>query len=224
LCFILFVGFMLYAHFNAGFDKDNAKPSSLLYVLNADTNTANWATYDQTLINWNSQFLGEDKQDQKEVKNKTISSKYNSGFSFVSPAPLKKISPPKIETGRDTIIGNERWLEVCISPQRDVNRLDIFTNKITITSAIANGAALTTNFLENRKRGKLLTHHISDNAFTDLQLRFPKDSVLELTIYEASNDLLTNAQFSVPERPEHSIPMPFVLNDAILVTKTIRFE
>ena len=224
LCFILFGGLMVYAHFTAGFNSENAKPSSLLYVLDADKNTANWATYDHKLIAWNEQFLGEDKQVPQKLADQTISSKYSSGFSFVSKAPLKQVHPPKIETGRDTIIGNERLLEICISPQRSVNRLDIFTNEISINTATANGVPLGDHFLENRKKGKLLTHYISDNAYTDLELRIPKDAVLELTIYESSNDLLTNAQFSVPNRPENSIPMPFVLNDAILVTKKVRFE
>ena len=65
---------------------------------------------------------------------------------------------------------------------------------------------------------------ITNNNFTELQLEFPKDSVLELTLYEASNDLLTHPDFSIPERPKNSIPMPFVLNDAILTIKTLRFE
>jgi hypothetical protein len=60
--------------------------------------------------------------------------------------------------------------------------------------------------------------------YTDLALVFPKNEVLELIIYEASNDLLTNSQFSITARPEDNIAMPFILNDAILVTKTLRFE
>ena len=192
LCFLLFGGFMVHAHFNSGFDKENAKPSSLLYVFDADKRTANWATYDKTLIDWNSQFLGKDKQVPQALADETISSKYNSGFSYISKAPIKNLNGPKIETGRDTIIGDERLLEICITPQRKVNRLDIFTNDIRIKKAMANGAPLSDYFLENRRKGKLLTHYISDNAYTDLELRIPKDAVLELTLYEASNDLLTN--------------------------------
>jgi hypothetical protein len=79
-------------------------------------------------------------------------------------------------------------------------------------------------YLENRRRGKLITHYISDNEYTELHLAIPRDSTLELILYEASNDLLGNPFFTIPQRPEENIPMPFVLNDAILVTKTIRFE
>jgi len=70
----------------------------------------------------------------------------------------------------------------------------------------------------------LVTHFVSDNDYTEIALEFPKDQPLELTLYEAANDLLTNPLFSVPKRPKHSIPMPFVLNDATLIIKTIRFE
>ena len=37
-------------------------------------------------------------------------------------------------------------------------------------------------------------------------LPLPKEAKLELTLYEASNDLLGNSQFTVPERPEDNIP------------------
>ena len=79
-------------------------------------------------------------------------------------------------------------------------------------------------FLENRNRGKLVTHYITTNDYTDVILEIAKDAVLELTIYEASNDLLDNEQFSVPKRPENNIPMPFILNDAILTIQTLTFE
>jgi hypothetical protein len=78
--------------------------------------------------------------------------------------------------------------------------------------------------LENRRYGKLITHYISDNDFTEIELSIPKDEALELKFFEASNDLLTNSLFTVPERPKNSVPMPFVLNDAILVTKTLKFD
>ncbi len=219
-----FLGCMLAAHFNSGFSKDRAKPSSLLYVMDTDGNTAKWATYDHVLIDWNAQFLGKDKKVPEQLSERTISSKYSSGFSFVSEAPTKDIDPPKIETVRDTVVDGERMLDICITPQRNINRLEIFTNDVPIKAATINNVPLSDYYLENRKGGKLITHYVSDNAYTEMQLRLPQDSILELTIYEASNDLLENQQFTVPERPENSIPMPFVLNDAILITKTVRFE
>ena len=221
---LLFLGLLALSHFNADFNEENAKPTSLLYVIDADTNTAKWATYEHEISDWTSQYIGLDKKVPEKLANKTLSSKYSSGFTYISNAPIKEITPPKIETTRDTIVGDERILELCITPQRDVNRLEIFTNDITIKKANINNIPLSDYYLENRKHGKLITHYISDNHFTEISLAIPKDSILELTFYESSNDLLDNRLFTVPLRPEDNIPMPFVLNDAILLTKTIAFE
>ncbi len=221
---LLFFVAMVTAHFNADFDADNPKPSSLLYVLNSDTQTAKWATYDKVLLDWNSQFIDTDKSIPEKLATRTISSKYGSGFSFVSEAAVKDIAAPQVETLRDTVIGDERFIDLCITPKRAVNRLEVFTNDIPIQSATVNSIVLSDYYLKHRKRGKLVTHYISNNEYTDLQLSIPKDSTLGLTLYEASNDLLQNTQFTIPKRPENSIPTPFVLNDAILVTKTLKFD
>ncbi len=224
LCFLIFFGCMIVAHFNSGFSRENAKPTSLLYVFDDDAQSAKWATYENSLSEWTSQYLGENKTVPQKLANTTISSKYGSGFTYVGKAPKKTIATMKIETTRDTIIDSNRYLEICITPQRDINRLELFTNEINIEKASVNGVELSEYYLKNRNWGKLITHYVSDHMYTDIELVFPKSEVLDLTIYEASNDLLTNALFSIPARPEDNIPMPFVLNDAILVTKTVRFD
>ncbi|WP_282159868.1 M28 family peptidase [Ulvibacterium marinum] len=224
LSLVLSLGFMIAAHLNSGFDKENPKPTSLLYVMDADDGTAQWATYENELSDWTAQYLGANKKTTNEQAQQTISSKYSSGFTYVSPAPIKDISPPQIEKTRDTIIGEKRILDIRITPQRNVNRLEVFTNDIPISEVSLNRIALSDYELKNRKRSRLATHHITDNDTTELTLSIPKNAVLELTLYEASNDLLENEQFTVPARPEDNIPMPFVLNDAILVIKKIRFE
>jgi len=218
-CFFICV---ISAHFNSGFSEKNAKPSSLLYVLNTDDKTAHWATYDQVLIDWNKQFINQEKIDADPVSSNTISSKYGTGFTHIAKAPLKNIQAPLVEKIKDTIVGNTRTLEVQITHQREVKRLELYTTS-TIKTAHINGIPLSSYYLENRTRTKLLTHYISNNESTKLTLSLSPDEPFELTLYEASNDLLNNQNFSVPQRPKNSIPMPFVLNDAILVTKTVQF-
>lgn len=220
---LLFAAFSISAHINSSFNEKRPKPSSLLYVHNADTDSSIWATYDQRLIGWNGQFIGEEKRVPNPVEYKTLPSKYRTEFTYIHPAPKKDIQLPLIDTVQDTVIGNERILELCVTPKRNVNRLDIYSNPIRLNAAKVNGIILSDSFLENRKR-RLVTHYISNNDYTELQLSLPKDSILELTFYESSNDLLSHKDFTVPERPKNSIPMPFVLNDAIMVTKTLKFE
>jgi len=193
-------------------------------VYNQDTDKAIWATYDKQLIGWNAQFLGNDKQAFDKASDQTISSKYGTGFTYISEAPIKKITSPEIDVAKDTIVDGERILELCVTPKRNVNRLDVFTGDTKVLRASVNGQPFSDHYLNNRRNGKLVTHYISKNNYTEIELAFPSNEVLELLFYESSNDLLQHKQFSVPTRPTESIPMPFVLNDAIMTTKTMTFE
>ncbi|SHJ71902.1 Peptidase family M28 [Arenibacter nanhaiticus] len=223
LSLLLGISFLIAAHFSASYTVDRANPTSLVYLLDADKNQAHWATYDHVLSGWTAQYIGVQKEHPQPNEHKTLSSKYGTGFTQLSAAPLKSISPPLITTNKDTIVGGYRHLDISISPQREVNRLEIFTNDIPISKAIINTIPLSDYFLAHRTNGKLISHYISNNEDTHLQLTIPRDSTLALTIYEASNDLLHNPLFSVPQRPQDNIPKPFVLNDAVIITKTIRF-
>jgi len=209
--------------FNAGFTKENTNPTNLVYILNADTNTAEWATYDQVISDWTKQYIGENK----ETKYKTIANKYNARFTQVSSAPLKNIATPKIEKTKDIIIGDLRHISLYITSQRNVNRLEIYTNYIEIEKALINNIPIDDTFLKlNPKKNlekRLITHYISNNEYTEIDITIVKGKKLELTLYEALNDLLNNPLFTIAKRPENQISKPFVLNDAILVTKTITF-
>lgn len=224
LSILVFLGAMIVAHFDSGFSEENAKPTCLLYVYDADSDSAQWATYEHSLSDWTAQYLGADKKVPEKLDNTTISSKYSSSFTYVNEAPKKAIPVMTIEKTRDTIIGDNRHLEVCITPQRPINRVEVFTNDVHVKKAAVNGVALSEYYLKHRRSGKLITHYISDRPYTDIALVIPLEETLNLTVYEASNDLLGNSRFSIPERPKDNIPMPFVLNDAILVVKTVRFD
>ena len=219
LAFLIAFALLLSAHFKSSYTTDRPKPNSLLYVYNADTNKAKWATYDQSLDEWVSQYLTENKEVPEGKDN--FSSKYNTSFSFTADAPLKKINPPHIEISNDTIIGNKRHVEICINPQRNITRLDVFSNTKNVLACKVNGISFSDEYLKNRGQ-KLFNHYVSNNTYTDIELTLPKDEETTITVYEASNDLLTNNLFTIPARPENTIPMPFVLNDAILVKKTIK--
>jgi len=223
LSFLLFAGFMASAHMNSGFTKDRPKPTSLLYVLDTDENKAKWATYEHRPSDWTSQYITKKVADTLLSK-KTISSKYGSNFTFTNEAPLKNVPKPTIEVQQDTIVNNMRTVRLCITPNRPINRLEVFTNAVDIQKADVNGIELSEHFLKNRYGGRLITHYISDKNYTDITLQVPVEQELELTIYEASNDLLTNGLFTIPKRKENEIPMPFVLNDAILTIQKVKFE
>lgn len=222
LSFLMALLFFGKAHFQSGFSADTPKPNSLLYVLNTDNNTAQWVTYDTFLDDWTLQFIDPEKNKQT-TPNTTLSSKYSTGFSYAATAPAKHIKPPLIEKYTDTVINNKRILEFCITPQRKVHQLELFVNNnLPLYSCKVNGISLSVDYLKKLKE-RLITHYISNNDATDVYMEVPVNMPVSLTLFEASTDLLSHSLFSVPKRPQNTIPMPFVLNDAVVVTKNITF-
>ncbi|NER09684.1 Peptidase family M28 [Muriicola jejuensis] len=222
---LAFSGFMiaiLVAHLNSGFTPDRAKPTSLVYVLNTDDKQAQWATYEKDLSAWTRGVMGSDIREQGSTENNIPGSKYNSRYTFWALTDEKEIPGPVVTIEKDTTLGDTRFLEVGIFPQRNVNRLEVFTGDTPILNASINGIELSPYYLKDRRSNRLFTHYISNNDSTFLQVSIPRGKELNLTLYEASNDLLENPEFEIPPRPEENIPMPFVLNDAVITIKSIR--
>jgi energy-coupling factor transporter transmembrane protein EcfT len=220
-----FTGFLIaffVAHLTASFTPDRAKPTSLVYLLNTDERNAQWATYERNVSGWTHDVMGADINEAGTSNIKIPGSKYNSRYTYTGRAEIKDIPGPVVTIEKDTTLGDTRFLKVGIFPQRDVNRLEVFTNGTPIKQALINGVELSPYYLRERKNNRLFTHYISDNDSTLLELSIPRGKELNLTLYEASNDLLEHPMFDIPPRPDEHIPMPFVLNDAVITIKSIR--
>jgi len=212
--------FLIVAHFRSGFTPDRPHPTSLVYLLDADKQEAVWATSNHVPDNWVEQFIGKEKK--SDTDRSTFDSKYRTGFTFTAAAPIKSIPAPVITIVNDSIRGNERIVNISIVPQRNINCLQVTATLANVFACKVNGADISQRFLTNKNRGnRLLTHYVSNNDSTLVEITMPKDNKPDITVFEISNDLLTNSQFSVPPRPADAMPMPFIVNDAIIVKKSI---
>ena len=223
--FIVAFGFFVKAHYTSDYSNEKAKPNSLVYVLNADTNKANWATYDINLDEWTKKYLGTNPKNCTSSNFNNLYSKYGSKFTFMSDAPMIAISKPTIEFMRDTIKGNQHLFKIKITPNRDVNRYDIFVNnKIQINNFKANGVksmAFKSNS-SSRISGKLLTYYVVDKLPLEMEFSISNKTILDLDLVESSFDLLTNPLFKMIPRKSWMMPTPFVFNDAVLLKQKIK--
>ena len=111
-----------------------------------------------------------------------------------------------------------------ISPNRNVNRYDIFANeKMVFYNLKANGATALAQkgslYLRNGK--KLVSYYVVDNEPLELQFSIAVNSIFDMDLMESSFDLLTNPKFRIAKRLPWMMPMPFVLNDAVVIQKKI---
>ena len=222
--FLISIGFFIKASFNSGYAFGTAKPNSLLYVYNADTKKAVWTTYDLNLDSWTKMYLGENPKDAAELNKNPLFSKYNSGFTYSAEADVKEISDPTISFLRDSIAGSQHYYKIKITPNRPVNRYDVFANEnMTFYNLKANGAsALDQKGSIYKRRGKkLVSYYVVDNEPLELQFSIPVNAVFEMDLMESSFDLVSNPKFRIAKRLSWMMPTPFVLNDAVVIQKKI---
>lgn len=224
LSLLISIGFFMKASFNSGYAIGTAKPNSLLYVYNADSKKAVWATYDINLDPWTKLYLGENPKDAAELNKNPLFSKYKSGFTYSAEADVKKLSEPKISFSRDSIAGLQHYYKIKITPNRPVNRYDIFANeKMTFYNLKANGASALEQkgSLYKRRGKKLISYYVVDNEPLELQFSIPVTAVFDMDLMESSFDLISNPKFKITKRLPWMMPTPFVLNDAVVIQKKI---
>ncbi|TPV34780.1 M28 family peptidase [Paucihalobacter ruber] len=228
LSLIIGLFFFAKAHNNSNFTVENPKPNSLIYYYNADANEAQWLTYDRVTDEWTEKYLTINPT-PVDANNSIFNSKYKTGFTYFNPTKVKsEILPPVINKITDTVIGDLRYLKYFLSPQTEVNRYELFANtNVTFTSFKINGTELNASenpYFKNRKINRLLTYFVSEDKFLDLEFTIPANQETSIDIYESSFDLLTSKLFKLEPRKDWMIPKPFVLNDAIMIKKTLKVE
>lgn len=226
---IVAICFFSTAHMNADFTQGKARPTSLNYLHDIDKNQAYFVSYNQSVDDWSKQYLSEDPQDALPLRDLPLSSKYNSGFTFMHPTAIRPIQQPYIYRSLDTVMGADRHIRLHIEPNRNVNRYDIFaTSTIELRNFKANG----TVHMEQkgnvypRKTGvkKILSFYPVDNEPLTLEFQIAKDAPLQMEVLESSFDLLSHPSFTISKRPKDQIPMPFVLTDAVSLRKRVSFQ
>jgi len=225
MLFLVSIGSLVWGQFNSNYETGAAKPNSLIYLYNADKKQAIWATYDVNLDDWTQKYLGNHPKKATTTSQNPLFSKYNSAFTNTSIAPLKKLMCPTISFFRDSIVGTQRYLKIQITPNRKVNRYDIFASvKMPIYNLKANGAkAIARNgSLYQRTNERVLSYYVVDNEPLNLEFSIPSKAKLDMNLMESSFDLLSNPLFSISPRAKWMIPTPFVLNDAVVIQQKIK--
>lgn len=217
--FLIITGISLwYAHRMSPVTPDHPHHTSLVYMEDAKENNAFLATYNNSLSSWLSTSLGNDPKPYTFPTE--FGSKYGTPFTFYRSVTPKKIIPPQIRVLQDSIIKGERSVKISVLHLRQVSRLEVFLNNGELLSGTVNGEPLTV-YSPTQDTQHLFTHYITNNDPALLELKLKTGSGTELIFYESSNDLLTHPAMDITPRPRAEIPMPFVLNDAVITRSVI---
>jgi hypothetical protein len=218
---------LCFAFAKAEFSPTQPKPTSLIYVQDQDTKTAQWATYDKALSDWTKEKLGDEPELASKLNENSIDSKYGTGFSYATKTDYKELAEIKVEVLTDTAINALRTVRFKVTSESVVHRYEVFANsKYTFEKAVVNGLEIeatgTTKKPFGRRWGnRMFSYYVSDNAALEMEMTFDAGVEPELIIYAASFDLFDQKEMQVSKRPLDQMSMPFVLNDAVLRKRTV---
>lgn len=217
--------FFVKAQMESGYTSGQAKSNSLTFVYNADTNKSYWITSDVNLDSWTKTYLGENPQKASENILGPLKSKYNSNITFSKETSKKAIVPPTIQFLKDSLVGSKRFLKIKITPNRAVNRYDIFADeKMDIFHFKANGIAPTghKNVILERFDKQLIRYYVVGNTPLIMEFDINNANDLNMELIESSFDLMSNPLFNIQKRESWMMPTPFILNDAVIVKQKIK--
>ena len=129
----------------------------------------------------------------------------------------------------DTVIGDFKSVEICITPQRNIQRMEFFADTSYVFHEFKiNGLDVKKDkaktVFSNRSTTGLFRYYVSKNEPLELHIIIPKNQDTQFLLYEASYDLLDNKTLNVPNRYTSMMPKPFVLNDAVVIKKSIQIN
>jgi len=229
LSFLIGIIAFMSAFFTADYSPENKQPNSIIYTLDTDTQKAYWGSYNNSTDSFTKQFLGAEPL-QGNYDSTVTASKYKTAIKLHQQAEVKPFLSPTIKIITDTIFKDDRWVHLEIASRRNANRIEIISNKpIQLKAFNINGIAMKKHvespYVLKKNNGAILSYYLtSPGEIISLKMRVSKNEVLNLDLLEASFDLLTNPAFHITKRKAHMMPMPFVLNDAILVKKHLQLK
>jgi hypothetical protein len=214
------------ATYNNGFNENRKKPNSVVFINDIDANQSYWASYDYTTDTYTKQFLGESPT-KGSFTDLISKSKYSTPFRYYKKTGNREIPAPIITITKDTIIGKLRSVSVCIKPQRTVNKIELIANEaITFNTIGVQDIFLdkkNSNALLKVTKGTILSYFLAVNdSILKVDFTIDTNATPSINIIESSFDLLKNPLFKIKPRTTKMMPMPFVINDAVITTQKLK--
>jgi len=213
------LGSLIYAASLTNYTIDHRKPNSLNYMVDEDSKTAYYTTYDSDIDEWTGKIFTRDAQ-KGPIDHWEMTSKYNTLIRYHHEAPYYSFDLPLIRIDSSQLQGDEMCFELFIQSRRQANRWVLFSNKpLKVSKWSINGKSYLAGMNdEHTLNGILLNHFIADpDEILQLEWTGHRGDLSAMSLLEIKHDLLDNPNFSVTHRPDHMMPAPFVVNDATMV-------
>lgn len=226
----LFIGFMtlIFAEMRSDYNIERKQPNSIIYVLDTDKNEAYWASYNNEIDEFTTQFLSENPSKGSYEKN-TMSSKYNSNIKLHLKTAVKDLKKPLIKIVTDSVVNKDRYIKLQIISERNANKIELLTNTPIQFKAFKVNKETLKNYDNNEfvfqvKNGTVMSYFRTfEDEIVEIEFLVENNMNFNFDMFEIKYDLFENAEFEIKPRSKKMMPMPFVLNDATVIKTNIKF-
>ena len=213
------LGFFVVAGMRSNFDDDHRQTNHMLYVLNASTQRAVWASADAALDKWTAQFL-DGKSNARPLAEPFMLSRK---LFLQNEAALAPLAAPEARVVDDVTANGIRRLRIHLSSPRAAPRISLQTDA-AILSASVEGKILTAKAGAARGGKNWGLLYLAPPAEgIDLLLETPPSSSLTVQVMDESYGLPEVPAFKFTARPADMMPAPYFRSDFTLVTRNYTF-
>jgi hypothetical protein len=218
---VLFVGLLAAGGLAAGYDEQHPRQDSIFYAYNADTRKAAWATLDEKLDAYTSQFFKSGGRDGSVEEYVPVRFQlYN------APAPPAALDAPRVEVLDDSRENDVRRLTVRVTSPRQAPTVKVYLDSVAeVVGASVDGKAIET---QGRRGGGPTRWALSYQGLPpegiELSLQVKSAEPLKLRVMDQTYQLPALPEASLKERPVGFVAaglLPY--SDSTLVSKSYTF-
>ena len=213
------IAFFVVAGMRSHFDDDHRQTNHMLYLLNASTQRAVWASADSAPDKWTAQFLDGKSNASSLAEPLMLSRK----LFLQNDAAISPLAAPEARMVEDATANGVRRLRIHLSSPRAAPRISLQTDA-TILSASVEGKILTaTGGAARIGKSWGLLYLAPPTGGIDLLLETPLSAPLSVQVMDESYGLPEVPGFPFKARPADMMPAPYFRSDFTLVSRQYTF-
>jgi hypothetical protein len=185
LAALAWLGLVIAGATTVRYDRDHPRTNQIIYSVDADSRTAQWASFDERPDTWSVQFLTAGAR-RKPLP--ALTPDHPSQLILQYPAPLLTLSPPEVELVHDTTTGSNRSVTLLVRSPRGARLCLIYVTGPPVLGAQVSGRDLAPQRMSAGAMWKLQYANLPA-AGAELFLNVQSGQPLRVRIVEVSHGL-----------------------------------
>src|SRR5262249_50609097 len=213
---LIALGVILLAIFISRFSQNQSKENHVFYAMNADSEKAVWASFDERPDEWTSQFLS------SNVLRGSLAEYAPLGFTDLlkHEAEVVELSPPTVTLLSDSTSNGIRTLRLQLTSTREAPLIEAsIESNIGIVSVRVNGRHISA--------GQDQRWHIryfgAGNEGIELVIELSSSNPVKIQAMDVTYELPKSHGLSYMPRPEKLVASPQPYSDSTLISKSFTF-